>query len=102
VQLRIKRSADTEPVIVPVTPKLLDATTMFLDAMKASVEVVECDGVKVGYVHIWNYAGDIYQNQLDAELNGRLKDVQALVLDLRDAAGAAPVRAICGRSWRLL
>src|ERR1043166_2699717 len=48
VQLRIRRPADAQPVTVPVTPKMLDTTTMFLDAMKASVEIVECDGVKVG------------------------------------------------------
>lgn len=92
VQLRIRRAADAEPVIVPVTPKLLDATTMFLDAMKASVEIVECDGVKVGYVHIWNYAAESYQTQLDAELNGRLRGADALVLDLRDGWGGASPR----------
>jgi len=92
VQLRIRRAADAEPVIVPVTPKLLDASTMFLDAMKASVEIGECDGVKVGYVHIWNYAAESYQTQLDAELNGRLRGADALVLDLRDGWGGASPR----------
>lgn len=89
VKLRIRRTADAEPVTVPVTPKMLDTTTMFLDAMKASVEIVECDGVKVGYVHIWSYAAESYQAQLDAELNGRLRTADALVVDLRDGWGGA-------------
>lgn len=92
VQLRIRRAADAEPVSVPVTPKLLDTTTMFLDAMKASVQIVEHDGVKVGYVHIWNYAAESYQTQLDAELNGRLRGADTLVVDLRDGWGGASPR----------
>lgn len=92
VELRIRRTADAEPVTVPVTPKMLDTTTMFLDAMKASVEIVECDGVKVGYVHIWSYAAESYQAQLDAELNGRLRGADALVVDLRDGWGGASPR----------
>ena len=89
VELRIRRTADAEPVTVPVTPKMLDTTTMFLDAMKASVEIVECDGVKVGYLHVWSYAAESYQAQLDAELNGRLRGADALVVDLRDGWGGA-------------
>jgi carboxyl-terminal processing protease len=92
VKLRIRRAAGAEPAYVPVVPKLLDATTMFLDAMKASVEVIDCDGVKVGYVHIWSYAAESYQAQLDAELNGRLRGADALVLDLRDGWGGASPR----------
>src|ERR1051326_1467457 len=94
VQLRIRRTADAQPVTVPVTPKMLDPTTMFLDAMKASVEIVESDGVKVGYVHIWSCAAESYQTQLDAELNGRLRDADALVVDLRDGWGGASPRYI--------
>jgi carboxyl-terminal processing protease len=65
---------------------------MFLDAMKASVEILQCDGVKVGYVHIWSYAAESYQAQLDVELNGRLRGADALVIDLRDGWGGASPR----------
>lgn len=72
-----------------VTPKRLNPATMFLDAMKASVEVMQRDGKTVGYVHVWSYAGEVYQDQLVEELNGRLRDANGLVLDLRDGWGGA-------------
>lgn len=90
VQLRVQRTPDAASVtVLPVTPKALDPATMFLDAMKASVHVIEKEGVKVGYIHIWSYAGEVYQEQLEEELNGRLRDADGLVLDLRDGWGGA-------------
>ncbi|MBW4574741.1 MAG: S41 family peptidase [Aphanothece sp. CMT-3BRIN-NPC111] len=96
VKLLIQRSQDpaTQQEIV-VTPKLLDASTMFLDAMKASTQVIERQGKKIGYVHIWSYAGDQYQPQLEEDLfYGRLKNADALVLDLREGWGGAPLSAL--------
>lgn len=91
VAIQIKRSRSGDPQIQSVIPQLLNPTTMFLDAMKGSVEVVTHREVKVGYVHIWSYAGEIYQDQLEAELDGRLHDADGLVVDLRNGwGGAAP------------
>lgn len=90
VQIRVQRTPENDSTtVLQVTPKTLDPTTMFLDAMKASVEVIEKDGAKVGYVHMWSYAGEVYQEQLEEELNGRLRDADGLVLDLRDGWGGA-------------
>ncbi|HAJ64697.1 MAG TPA: peptidase S41 [Cyanobacteria bacterium UBA8543] len=80
---------------IAVTPKMLDATTMFLDAQKASTQVIQQEGKKIGYVHIWSYAGDQYQQQLEEDLiYDRLKDADALVLDLREGWGGAPVTVL--------
>jgi carboxyl-terminal processing protease len=96
VTLLIQRSSNTNSQEkIAVTPKMLDATTMFLDAMVASTQVIEREGKKIGYVHIWSYAGDSYQKQLEEELfYGRLKDTDGLVLDLRDGWGGAPLTAL--------
>ena len=91
VQMRIRRTAEANPVDVSVTPQFLDPATLFLDAMKASVEVTDHDGVKVGYLHVWSYAGRVYQPQVEEELAGRLRGADALVLDLRDGWGGADV-----------
>lgn len=96
VKLRIQRTPNpNSQQEITVTPKMFDAITMFLDAMKASTQVIEREGKKIGYVHIWSYAGDQYQEQLEEELMyGRLPDADALVLDLRDGWGGAPLTAL--------
>ncbi|MBE9189066.1 PDZ domain-containing protein [Gloeocapsopsis crepidinum LEGE 06123] len=91
VKLLIQRSPiPSSQQEITVTPKILDGTTMFLDAMKASVQVVEQARQKIGYVHLWSYAGEQYQKQLETELfYGRLKDTDTFVLDLREGWGGA-------------
>jgi carboxyl-terminal processing protease len=85
---------DSQQKIV-VKPKMLDATTMFMDALESSVQMIEREGKKIGYVHIWSYAGDQYQQQLEDELiYGRLNEADALVLDLREGWGGAPLTAL--------
>ncbi|ESA36888.1 peptidase s41 [Leptolyngbya sp. Heron Island J] len=80
---------------VPVTPVLYDGITMFLEVMDNSIEVIEKAGKQIGYVHIWSYAGDQYQEKLEDELlYGRLSEADALVLDLRDGWGGAPLTAL--------
>lgn len=96
VILLVQKSADPgSQQEVTVTPKLFDGITMFLDAMIDSVEVIEQSGKQIGYIHIWSYAGDQYQKKLEEELiYGRLRDVDALVLDLREGWGGAPPTAL--------
>ncbi|HEY9295460.1 MAG TPA: S41 family peptidase, partial [Phormidium sp.] len=75
---------------VTVVPKIIKPTTVFLDAMRSSIEIIESNGRKLGYVHIWSYAGDKYQDLLEEEIAyGRLKDADGLILDLRDGWGGA-------------
>jgi carboxyl-terminal processing protease len=88
-RIKVRRTFNGSPIILPTTPKVLDPRTMFLDGMKASVEIINHRGVKVGYIHIWSYAGEAYQDQLEAELDTRLHDADALVLDLRNGYGGA-------------
>jgi carboxyl-terminal processing protease len=73
-----------------VVPAMLDGSTMFVDAMEASTQVVARDGRNIGYIHAWSYAGQQYQDVLEgALLFGQLKDADALVLDIRDGLGGA-------------
>lgn len=89
VKLLVQRSPDSQTELT-VTPQMLDGTEMFLDAMKASIEVIERGGKQIGYVHLWSYAGEQFHNQLKHELFlGQLKDVNSFILDLRDGWGGA-------------
>lgn len=96
IQMQIQRTSDpASQQQITVTPKLFDGITMFLDAMRDSVEVIERSGKKIGYIHIWSYAGEQYQEKLEEELAfGRLKDADALILDLREGWGGAPPNAL--------
>ncbi|NJP11090.1 MAG: S41 family peptidase [Leptolyngbyaceae cyanobacterium RU_5_1] len=96
VILAIQRTSDPNSrQDVTVTPKTLDPLTMFLDAQKASTQVIQQGGKKIGYVHVWSYAGDQYQEQLEQDLlYDRLREADGLVLDLRDGWGGAPLTAL--------
>ncbi|WP_017745912.1 S41 family peptidase [Scytonema hofmannii] len=77
---------------ITVIPKMLDATTMFRSAQQASTQVIERDGKKIGYVHIWSNAADPDQEQLREDLiYGRLREADGLVLDLRDGWGGGDI-----------
>ncbi len=90
IPVQIKRTPESSPQEIVVTPKVFNPATMFLDAVKDSVEVIEREDKKVGYIHIWSYADPKYQEQLEEELvYTRLKDTDGLVWDIRDGWGGA-------------
>lgn len=96
VLIKIQRSADVNSQQdIAVTPKMFDATSMFLDAELASVQVIERSGQNIGYIHIWSYAGEQYQQALEEELlYGRLREADGFVLDLREGWGGAPLTVL--------
>jgi carboxyl-terminal processing protease len=74
----------------PVTPVDIEPNRMFLEGMEASARIVQANGRRIGYVHVWSYAGYAYQRTLERLLStGVLKDADALVWDLRDGWGGA-------------
>jgi len=82
-----------EMLKLKVEPRLLDGRTMFEDAMRASARIIEDDGVRIGYIRPWSYAGQKYQDILYSQIaNGILHDADALVLDLRGGWGGADPR----------
>jgi carboxyl-terminal processing protease len=91
VKISIQRSVESESIeTITVIPKKLNPKTIFLEAMRASLEIIKRDRQNLGYVHIWSYAGDQYQELLTQELiYGKLKEADGLILDLRDGWGGA-------------
>jgi len=60
-----------------------------LDGMN-SARILQANGRRVGYVHVWSYAGYAYQRTLEGLLSeGAPKDADALIWDLRDGRGGA-------------
>jgi carboxyl-terminal processing protease len=88
VLLEVHRGASV--VQVPVTPVEIQPNKMFLRGLEASARIIEANGRRIGYVHVWSYAGFVYQRALESLLSqGVLKDADALIWDLRDGWGGA-------------
>ena len=88
VLVKVERNNSTTVVKVPVSK--LDGRTMFKEAAEASVRSIDYRGKKVGYIHLWSYAGTQYQELLREQiLFGKLSKCDALILDIRDGWGGA-------------
>ncbi|MBV9532353.1 MAG: PDZ domain-containing protein [Bradyrhizobium sp.] len=88
VALELRRGASG--MQLPVMPVDLEPTKMFLRGLESSAQIIESNGRRIGYVHVWCYAGSIYQRAVERLLSqGMLKDADALIWDLRDGWGGA-------------
>jgi len=88
VILQVNRGASV--LQIPVTPVDLEPTKMFLRGLESSARIIESNGRRIGYVHVWCYAGSVYQRALESLLSqGALRDADALIWDLRDGWGGA-------------
>jgi carboxyl-terminal processing protease len=75
---------------ISVVPADLEPNKMFLRGLESSARIIPSNGRRIGYVHVWSYAGAVYQRALEALLSqGVLKDADALIWDLRDGWGGA-------------
>ena len=73
VELKIRRSREAAPVVVPVKPELIQPNEAFLTAQRQSARLIEADGKRIGYIKIWSYAGRQYQ---DTRRGARLRQAQ--------------------------
>ena len=113
VRLEVRRVEAGPTFLVEVVPRRIRPNEFFLSAMRASVRVVEREGQRWGYFRVWSYARRQYHHLLIEEMaEGRLKDVDGLVLDLRGGwggaqpeyaelfVGGAPIMTYVGRDGR--
>lgn len=90
VTLQVRRNLAGPPHDVVVVPEQIKPNEAFLKAMRESARIMHVDGIALGYIHVWSYAGQQYQRLLEHEIfAGVLKEAEALVLDLRDGWGGA-------------
>lgn len=88
--MTVRRDRDGPEIDVEIQPTWIDAPDAFEAAIADGARVIEAGGKRLGYVRIWSYAGQRYQNALASILStGKLKDVDALIWDLRDGWGGA-------------
>ncbi len=88
VDVAIRRRPDAAPIKIAVDVERLKPLPMFEKAIADSAEVVEHDGRKIGYIRLWTLAARNSMGAVaEALAEGRLKDVDGLVLDLRGRWG---------------
>lgn len=63
---------------------------MFLQATKNSARIIEHNGKRIGYIHIWLMASRAFRDELANFLKGEAKDTDAFILDIRDGFGGRP------------
>ena len=92
VVFKIRRKEMDKPFTVLMQPVLVNPKQEMLEAQKSSIRIIEQNETRVGYVHIYSYAGyEYHQELLNAISWGKLKEADALIIDLRyGLGGAAP------------
>ena len=86
--LTVQRGSQTLTAKVHVEKET--ALDMFLDASRNSTKVLERNGRKIGYYHLWTQAGNRFRDSLSGAVYGKLRDTDAMILDLRDGFGGRP------------
>jgi carboxyl-terminal processing protease len=90
VMLTIRRRVNGPTEAVAVVPERITPNEAFLKAMEESARIINVAGARIGYIHVWSYAGTQYQQLLEREVSsGKLRDADALIWDLRDGWGGA-------------
>jgi carboxyl-terminal processing protease len=93
VTLNVRREAGGELKSIAVEPRWIEPGETFQAALRDSARIIEANGRRIGYVRVWSYAGNEYQQELEEVLSeGKLKDADALIWDLRDGWGGAHPR----------
>ena len=90
IAVKILRRQQGMPMKINVKGRWINPKTEMLEAENASIKIIERDHKRIGYIHIYSYAGQEYQDALiDAITWGPLKEADALIIDLRYGLGGA-------------
>ena len=82
VTLRVRRSADAEPIELRVTPRRINPQDEWLEHQIHGTRIIERGGRKIGYIPMFCGAGEQYEVAVRAAL-ATMNDLDALVLDMR-------------------
>jgi carboxyl-terminal processing protease len=86
----IRRQLNGNVQSFDLIPKRMNPKQEMLEAEKKSIRLIEVRGKKIGYIHIYSYAGKEYHDiLLEAIAGGVIKDADALIIDLRYGLGGA-------------
>lgn len=88
VTMTIRRESGGEPRDIKLTPIRIRPSQSFFDAMVSSVRVFEREGLRIGYFRLWALGSNEIESTLTKLIkDGRLKEIDGLVVDLRGRWG---------------
>lgn len=91
VEIRLRRNAGAEPISVKVGVERLRPLRTFERAIETSIGITQRDGKRIGYVRLWTLSAPDGLDIVAREMaDGRLKDVDGMVVDLRGRWGGGP------------
>lgn len=90
VSVRLRRGGQEDLRTVTVMPEKRNVLKAFLDATRESARVLNVEGKRLGYVHLWTMGNDAFREALDSLVLHKLYDTDGLILDLRDGYGGIP------------
>jgi carboxyl-terminal processing protease len=94
VAVRLRRQAGGEPIVIHVRVERVKPLPAFEQAIEKSADVVERGGRRIGYIRLWTLSAPRSMDVVaEALAEGRLKDVDGLVLDLRGRWGGGSADA---------
>jgi carboxyl-terminal processing protease len=94
VAVELRKAANATPVTITVPVQALRPNRTLANAIRASARVIEADGRRIGYLHLWSFAGgDAEEAVMESVVSERLKSTDGLILDMRGRWGGAPADA---------
>jgi C-terminal processing protease CtpA/Prc len=94
VAVRLRRQAGGEPIVIRVPVERIKPLPAFEQAIEKSADVAERGGRRIGYIRLWTLSAPRSMDVVaEALAEGRLKDVDGLVLDLRGRWGGGSADA---------
>jgi carboxyl-terminal processing protease len=88
VQITYMRGSNRQTADVEV--KQGTGTQFFSDGTRSSQTIIERDGKKYAYIHLWTMSNETEKSMLANAVYGRLKDTDGFILDIRDGFGGRP------------
>lgn len=88
VKVVVRRGGSQLEKEVEVTSQ--PAGQMFLQATRNSARIIEKDGKKLAYVHLWTMSSEDMKSALSSLVYGRFRDTDGFILDIRDGFGGRP------------
>lgn len=91
LHMEVQSAPDPAPrKTISVTPVEIEPQAFLHAALRKSMRVIEHDGRRVAYAHLWSYAGEDFHRTLVEHLQQvPMASADALVIDLREGWGGA-------------